>query len=710
MSTGQFRNKIQTQITSNDNKEISASKLRDVLQESADSIDTVYDLATDPTKLNQMQELLDLTLDAKNDAEQAKADAILVQNPLGEYNASTNLPALNATPVAGVNGSFYSIVTAGTVGFAGSNFASGASLAVGGRLVKKSSTQWYYQPPSDLAMTKVVALEGLAATSQEIVVPKITLQFFDNEGNVILAFYDDGTTYPPYPEKDIPKYLLSQQVLDYIEENKYTEIVNPYIISGIIDADGYLLNCICSDGYPYPPVLTTEQAMVEFQDDLYFPDGYDYLQGENVIQNAIYGHWSYPIGVYHEGCLFVGGIGEGKYGNKGEVTLSVKRDNGLIRSRIMGNVRTLALDGNTDDHNVPIIRIDKREGAIPKLMSFQAEHNTHPTRVWKQPTLNIDKWNIGYSTFGANNSYTQLNENGANPDEMLIFSRLDSAIPRSWRAAWTTNNAGTFIEKPLFAGDGWMYMYAVSNDDKTKLNISFYAHPLNSTDSRIFAMVLDWETGAIYAPGNLANPIIADFRAAMLDSSFVPVDPRIGGLLLVDPINDLQTKLWDIGTSVTGECLVTYTEFPDGKSMASFRAARHKVVSFDIVTGVVNYTLDLGEAGMPIDRRQDVENWDYYGGSGIIDSKTICLATYKSDSFINNGNNVEGNGGYTSFILADISNIANVKYKEIRRFNGKGRKPVKVANSAYLLIVECKRFTTFKDFESTIRIINLKEI
>lgn len=84
----------------------------------------------------------------------AVANVNLGNNPLGEYNATTNVPALTAIPPAAPGvpiGSFYNVTVAGSLAFAGSNFASGQAVVVGGRVIKKSETQWYYINPSDLA-------------------------------------------------------------------------------------------------------------------------------------------------------------------------------------------------------------------------------------------------------------------------------------------------------------------------------------------------------------------------------------------------------------------------------------------------------------------------------------------------------------------------------------------------------------------------------
>lgn len=139
-------------------------------------------------------------------AQQAKADAqVLVDNaalgqdPKGEYNATTNIPALTATPDAGFSvGAFYTVTVAGNVGFAGSNFASGAALAVGGRLIKKNSTHWFYAPPSDLALSLTLASKTTVDDVKlAIRTTEIDSEFVvtDEEGNVIFRVHKDGVEY-----------------------------------------------------------------------------------------------------------------------------------------------------------------------------------------------------------------------------------------------------------------------------------------------------------------------------------------------------------------------------------------------------------------------------------------------------------------------------------------------------------------------------------
>jgi hypothetical protein len=60
----------------------------------------------------------------------------------GEYNITTNTPALTGTPSSGLNnGKYYIINGSGAIGFAGANFSVGQVFNTGDRLIKKG-TQW----------------------------------------------------------------------------------------------------------------------------------------------------------------------------------------------------------------------------------------------------------------------------------------------------------------------------------------------------------------------------------------------------------------------------------------------------------------------------------------------------------------------------------------------------------------------------------------
>jgi hypothetical protein len=82
---------------------------------------------------------------AKIAAESYLSGLTAVNGDLGAYNAATDTPALTATPSGSIaDGRYYTVTVAGTVGFAGNNFASGATLQVGDKLLKLS-TQWYLE-------------------------------------------------------------------------------------------------------------------------------------------------------------------------------------------------------------------------------------------------------------------------------------------------------------------------------------------------------------------------------------------------------------------------------------------------------------------------------------------------------------------------------------------------------------------------------------
>lgn len=156
----QMKSWIDATFPDNVARSITEADLRDVLKKTADF---VFETNSSGIIRNALVETLnarDQTIQERILAQQAVANAALGQNPLGEYNAATNIPALSATPPSENSaGSYYDITVEGAAAFAGSNFASATVLAVGGRLIKKDNTKWFYQPPSNLALTKVIGLE-----------------------------------------------------------------------------------------------------------------------------------------------------------------------------------------------------------------------------------------------------------------------------------------------------------------------------------------------------------------------------------------------------------------------------------------------------------------------------------------------------------------------------------------------------------------------
>jgi hypothetical protein len=543
------------------------------------------------------------------------------------------------------------------------------------------------------------------------------LEILDANGLITYGVLADNTSWPFKQPLKIDTNGLSATV----QSNLLKDDGISYLASSVIDSNGNILSALYVDSTVWPfakPVSSSSSSNSTF-----FDDTYDYLQGPEVIDNAIYGQWGYPIAAYDGECLYIGSVGRGKGTRQGEIGITQKRDEGLIRYKILGNVRLGGDDDKTDDHNVPVVRYDDRDGAATPLMVFQTEHNTNPTRIWKQPSKNIDKFITTSTNFANNCSYNQVLTPSTNKNEILVFSREDSAIPRTWRLAYSSDNGVTFNSKSFFAGDGWMYMLAKMSDDSTKANIVFYAHPDNSTDHRIFMMILDFASGAIYAPGSSGSPIIADFRASMSNGSYVAVDPRIGAKVLVaNGASTNRTRLCGIGTESSGECLMSYVQFEDldpainaatyydgslfTSIMNNYRNSKHRVCSFNLATGIINYDIEVGSAGMPIDRRTDARR-SYYMLNEVLDAKTVITAIYKNQSYIDGGNDISGNDGFSEIIKVDLTDHTNPVYTSVYKTMSKSGRPVYVKSANKLLIIEASKYLTFNDFKSQIRILNL---
>ncbi|MCF0048418.1 hypothetical protein LXM25_00020 [Dyadobacter sp. LJ53] len=124
--TATFRQKIKVDLPSNNNKAITAAKLRSVFDASADAIDAIY-------------------------------NNLSLANSLGNYDASTNTATLkeagttfNPTTTANqTNGKYFNVVVAGTQSITGTS----VSMQIGGVIISRG-TKWDYIPPTDTGYIK----------------------------------------------------------------------------------------------------------------------------------------------------------------------------------------------------------------------------------------------------------------------------------------------------------------------------------------------------------------------------------------------------------------------------------------------------------------------------------------------------------------------------------------------------------------------------
>lgn len=139
-STSKFRQLINSQIPTNNQKQISASSVRRVLEESANSIDGIF-------------------------------DTISIANGLGVYNATTGVATISETGVTytpvelanQVNGKYFDVVVSGTQSITGESVV----MEVGGIIISRGTT-WDYIPKSSLALVKAINLEGKVAPTQTL--------------------------------------------------------------------------------------------------------------------------------------------------------------------------------------------------------------------------------------------------------------------------------------------------------------------------------------------------------------------------------------------------------------------------------------------------------------------------------------------------------------------------------------------------------------
>lgn len=250
---------------------------------------------TDPVVKGQIKQDLGLDkVENKTDAERVQSGPIKQAldnkvtvgengkafSPIGSYNASSNTAtkndgstsSLNATPDNTLaDGSTYRIITAGTLGFAGRNFASGQAVNVGDELTK-FGTQWaltlFAQNTSKIAswipqsyainsqvnylgkdfVNTNVAYSSDIPGESEVWVPRLNVYSKEEiDEKSILSFseneFPDFVGYPttqPTVENDIITLDLSLSTSDFgvaisSEELHYIEfeLVKPYICIGI---------------------------------------------------------------------------------------------------------------------------------------------------------------------------------------------------------------------------------------------------------------------------------------------------------------------------------------------------------------------------------------------------------------------------------------------------------------------------------------------
>lgn len=525
----------------------------------------------------------------------------------------------------------------------------------------------------------------------------------DPNGYVLQATTENGDSYPPPKEKSIYKSQLHPEILSGMLQDINT------ISFAVQDANGYIVSAITLSGDQYPPAGTNSVSSggaTPAPTPITAPItdiAADYIEPGNIQLNGVWNQWIEPIAVVWGDDLFFCSIGDGYRRDTGELWLSKKNKSSSVITKKIGRIRGTA--PFTDDHNCPAILTDTRPGAPYPLMIFQAEHNSHLLRVLKLDSKdNPDSWtgksfsNVGTEKLG----YVSVFRNG---DEIIVFSRL-AGQPRPWLLSYSVDNGVTWAQKPIFqkTGDSWMYIMAKERPDKSGINFVFGSHPLNSSDTRLCIMSLDWATGAIKAPsGAVAIP---NFRAAMADSNFTPIDPFLFGDPILAQQNGALRRFWDMKVDSNGFAQLLYTIAPTRQlTMANFNLNKFRLIKFSWNSGAVSVDFALEDAGMPIERPLES---NYVAGGTILSPSKVALFIYKNQSQLDGGNDTSGNDGKTVGLVVDVTNPLALTKKQFSLSKNKVIRPYVAGD--YLLYCECEKFIEYTDFKSNILIDNISQI
>lgn len=201
-NTGKFRQNLNSKITSNNKKEISAIKVREVLTDAADAIDEIF-------------------------------ETFSLADRLGVYNAATGIYTISETGITGTivalpqfeKGKYFDVVVAGT----NSIPVVSTQWTVGDKIIS-SVTKWDRIPHSDLALTKAINLETIIKTADN---GDLIVQ--DGLLNIGLILQADGTFKVSQVVSSDFKFMESGELLsDHITDLKSLKLTLS------LSNDGYL--------------------------------------------------------------------------------------------------------------------------------------------------------------------------------------------------------------------------------------------------------------------------------------------------------------------------------------------------------------------------------------------------------------------------------------------------------------------------------------
>ena len=104
-----------------------------------------------------------------------------------------------------------------------------------------------------------------------------------------------------------------------------------------------------------------------------------------VTANHMWSWWVHPFVEDHKGTVFLGSVGQARFGPLGPVQVYEADYRNAVRAEI-GTVEA-STKGTVDDHNAPSISLNPSPNAQYPLLVFQADHNKAPyVRFWRSRT------------------------------------------------------------------------------------------------------------------------------------------------------------------------------------------------------------------------------------------------------------------------------------------------------------------------------------
>ena len=231
-NTGKFRQNINAKITSNNNKDVSAAKVREVLTDAADSIDEIF-------------------------------ETLSLADSIGEYNASTGVATLTdsgATSTPGnvpafPNGKYLDVVVSGTKSITGS----AVSMIEGGKIIVRG-TKWGYIPPSDFALRKVNEVNKIISSQSA---GELSFAWKDINGK-LAAYIESSGAFRAL--KWVVNSIPSSALMNF---NGSDKINSKSIDSGLLtdDLTARLLKFINIPGFKFVWNDTTGRYVISISDD-----------------------------------------------------------------------------------------------------------------------------------------------------------------------------------------------------------------------------------------------------------------------------------------------------------------------------------------------------------------------------------------------------------------------------------------------------------